>query len=49
MMKGTDDRALLLQMNARFIGERTNTESIEHGTWIEVNTRPGFFKDTDPV
>ncbi|GAQ88473.1 hypothetical protein KFL_004310110 [Klebsormidium nitens] len=23
------------QLNARFIGERTNTESIEHGTWIE--------------
>ncbi|GAQ88469.1 hypothetical protein KFL_004310070 [Klebsormidium nitens] len=23
------------QMNARFVGERTNTENVEHGTWIE--------------
>ncbi|GAQ88470.1 hypothetical protein KFL_004310080 [Klebsormidium nitens] len=23
------------QLNARFVGERTNTEDIEHGTWIE--------------
>jgi hypothetical protein len=32
----TTDCLSALQLNAHFIGERTDTKSIEHGTWMQV-------------
>ncbi|GAQ85328.1 hypothetical protein KFL_002290180 [Klebsormidium nitens] len=36
------------QFNARFIGERTDTQNVEHGTWMEVSQGPILSKGSLP-